>query len=126
MPYTFTFFAFNTYAAALAGACIGFLVWNSHPAKVFMGDTGSMFLGGIVTALGIGTGTEFIMVVCSAIYIWEALSVLIQMTYFKLTQAKSSKSENTVTILPSFQPLISKLWWIGVILKRRFPWVSLK
>ena len=75
--------------AAVAGAgCLGFLVWNFHPAKVMMGDTGSMFLGGIVTALGIGTGTEFIMVICSAIYIWEALSVLIQMTYFKLTHGK--------------------------------------
>ena len=75
-------------AAAAGAGCMGFLVWNLHPAKVMMGDTGSMFLGGIVTALGICTGTEFIMVVCSAVYIWEALSVLIQMTYFKLTHGK--------------------------------------
>ncbi len=75
-------------AAAAGAGCMGFLVWNLHPAKVMMGDTGSMFLGGIVTALGIGTGTEFIMVICCAVYIWEALSVLIQMTYFKLTHGK--------------------------------------
>ena len=74
--------------AAAGAGCLGFMVWNLHPAKVMMGDTGSMFLGGIVTAVGIGTGTEFIMVVCCAIYIWEALSVLIQMTYFKLTHGK--------------------------------------
>ncbi len=75
-------------AASVAAGCLGFLVWNFHPAKVMMGDTGSMFLGGAVAALGIGTKTEFIMVVCAAVYIWEALSVLIQMTYFKITKGK--------------------------------------
>lgn len=75
-------------AAATGAGSLGFMVWNLHPAKVMMGDTGSMFLGGIVTAVGIGTGTEFIMVICCAIYIWEALSVLIQMTYFKITHGK--------------------------------------
>lgn len=75
-------------AAAAGAGSLGFMVWNLHPAKVMMGDTGSMFLGGIVTAVGIGTGTEFIMVICCAIYIWEALSVLIQMTYFKITHGK--------------------------------------
>lgn len=73
---------------AAGAGCLGFMVWNLHPAKVMMGDTGSMFLGGIVTAVGIGTGTEFVMVVCCAVYIWEALSVLIQMTYFKITHGK--------------------------------------
>ena len=75
-------------AAAAGAGCLGFMVWNLHPAKVMMGDTGSMFLGGIVTAVGIGTGTEFVMVICCAIYIWEALSVMIQMTYYKLTKGK--------------------------------------
>ena len=75
-------------SAAAGAGCLGFMVWNLHPAKVMMGDTGSMFLGGIVTAGGIGTGTEFVMVICCAVYIWEALSVLIQMTYFKITHGK--------------------------------------
>ncbi|MBO5378634.1 MAG: phospho-N-acetylmuramoyl-pentapeptide-transferase [Ruminiclostridium sp.] len=75
-------------AAATAGGCLGFLIWNFHPAKVFMGDTGSMFFGGIVVALGIGANAEFIMVIASAVYIWEALTVLIQMIYFKLTHGK--------------------------------------
>ena len=75
-------------SAAAGAGCLGFMVWNLHPAKVMMGDTGSMFLGGIVTAVGIGTGTEFVMVVCCAVYIWEALSVLIQMTYIKITHGK--------------------------------------
>ncbi|MCL1789499.1 MAG: phospho-N-acetylmuramoyl-pentapeptide-transferase, partial [Oscillospiraceae bacterium] len=75
-------------AAATAGACIGFLIWNFNPAKVFMGDTGSLFLGGIVCALGIGAGCEVVMVIAAAVYIWEALTVLIQTTYFKVTGGK--------------------------------------
>ena len=72
-------------ATALAGACIGFLVWNFHPAKVFMGDTGSMFLGGMVVALAFGVGLPVILVLVGILYIIEALSVVIQVTSFKLT-----------------------------------------
>lgn len=75
-------------AAAAAGGCLGFLIWNFHPAKVFMGDTGSMFFGGLVVALGIGANAEALMVIASAVYIWEALTVLIQTTYFKITHGK--------------------------------------
>lgn len=75
-------------AAATGGGCLGFLIWNAHPAKVFMGDTGSLFFGGIVVALGIGSNAEVLMVIASAVYIWEALTVLIQTTYFKLTHGK--------------------------------------
>lgn len=75
-------------AAACGGGCLGFLFWNAHPAKVFMGDTGSLFLGGIVAALGIGSNAEALMVIAAAVYIWEALTVLIQTTYFKLTHGK--------------------------------------
>ncbi|MCL2076797.1 MAG: phospho-N-acetylmuramoyl-pentapeptide-transferase [Oscillospiraceae bacterium] len=75
-------------SVAVAGGCLGFLIWNFYPAKVFMGDTGSMFLGGIVCALGIGAGTEVIMLIAAAVYIWEALTVLIQVAYFKATNGK--------------------------------------
>ena len=75
-------------AAATAGGCIGFLIWNFNPAKVFMGDTGSLFLGGIVCGLGLGANAEFIMVIAAAVYVWEALTVLIQTTYFKITGGK--------------------------------------
>ena len=75
-------------AAAAGGGCLGFLIWNAHPAKVFMGDTGSLFFGGIVVALGIGANAEVLMVIAAAVYIWEALTVLIQTTYFKLTHGK--------------------------------------
>jgi phospho-N-acetylmuramoyl-pentapeptide-transferase len=75
-------------SAATAGGCIGFLIWNFNPAKVFMGDTGSLFLGGIVCGLGLGAGVELVMVIAAAVYIWEALTVLIQTTYFKATGGK--------------------------------------
>lgn len=73
-------------AFCTAGALIGFLMWNFPPAKVFMGDTGSMFLGGVVCALGVGCKTEFLMVIAGIVYILEALSVLIQTTVFKITK----------------------------------------
>ena len=79
---------YTVISVATAGGCLGFLIWNWHPAKVFMGDTGSMFLGGIVALLGIAMHVEVLMVIAAAVYIWEALSVLIQMTYFKLTHGK--------------------------------------
>lgn len=73
-------------ALLTAGGCIGFLMWNFPPAKVFMGDTGSMFLGGVVCALGIGCGAEVIMLIAALVYILEALSVVIQVTVFKITK----------------------------------------
>lgn len=75
-------------SVAAAGGVLGFLFWNFPPAKVFMGDTGSLFLGGLVAALGVGSGCEVVMIVAAAVYIWEALTVLIQTTYFKITHGK--------------------------------------
>ena len=70
---------------ALAGGCVGFLIWNFHPAKVFMGDTGSMFLGGMVVALAFGIGLPLIIVLAGIIYLIEAFSVMLQVASFKLT-----------------------------------------
>ncbi len=75
-------------AAAMAGGCLGFLIWNFYPAKVFMGDTGSLFLGGLIIALAFGTGLPVYIVLIGLIYVVEAASVVIQMTYFKLTHGK--------------------------------------
>ncbi len=70
----------------VAGGCIGFLMWNFPPAKVFMGDTGSMFLGGAVCAMGIGCNAEVLMIIAAIVYILEALSVVIQVSVFKITK----------------------------------------
>ena len=75
-------------AAATAGACLGFLGFNSYPAKVFMGDTGSMALGGAVVAFATLTNAPLLIIIVGFIYLAEALSVMIQVTYFKLTHGK--------------------------------------
>jgi phospho-N-acetylmuramoyl-pentapeptide-transferase len=73
---------------ALTGALLGFLLFNCFPARVFMGDTGSLALGGAVAAMSILTGTEFFMVIMGGVFVMEALSVTMQVTYFKLTKGK--------------------------------------
>lgn len=78
----------NVLAAALAGGCLGFLIFNFHPAKVFMGDTGSMFLGGVVVALAFSLGQPLLLFLFGLIYFIETASVMIQVTYFKLTHGK--------------------------------------
>lgn len=73
------------FSTALAGACLGFLIHNAHPAKVFMGDTGSMALGGAVSAIAILLNIPLIIPIVGGIYFIEALSVIIQVTSYKLT-----------------------------------------
>ncbi len=75
-------------SAAVAGGCLGFLVWNFHPAKVFMGDTGSLFLGGIVCAIAFALNMPILLLPIGIIYLCEMFSVMIQVTYFKLTHGK--------------------------------------
>ncbi|MBQ5755527.1 MAG: phospho-N-acetylmuramoyl-pentapeptide-transferase, partial [Oscillospiraceae bacterium] len=82
------FFHLSVFAAALAGGCAGFLLWNFHPAKTFMGDTGSMYLGGVVTTLAFCMGRPELLLFLGFVYICEAGSVVIQVTYFKLTHGK--------------------------------------
>lgn len=78
----------GVFAAALAGACAGFLVWNWNPAKVFMGDTGSMFLGGAVVALAYAVDCPLILLPVGIIYFIEGLSDVLQIGYFKATHGK--------------------------------------
>ncbi len=73
---------------ASAAACLGFLLWNFHPAKVFMGDTGSLFLGGMAGALAFGLDMPILLLPAGLIYWGEILSVVIQVTYFKRTGGK--------------------------------------
>ena len=75
-------------AGALAGGCIGFLIWNHYPAKVFMGDTGSLFLGGAVCGLAFALDIPLIIPVVGLVYVLEVLSDIIQVIYFKKTGGK--------------------------------------
>jgi phospho-N-acetylmuramoyl-pentapeptide-transferase len=72
-------------SVAIVGGCFGFLRYNSHPARVFMGDVGSFALGGALAALAVLTKTEFLLVIVGGLFVAEALSVIIQVLSFKLT-----------------------------------------
>lgn len=76
------------FAMALCGGCMGFLLFNRHPAKVFMGDTGSLAIGGGIAALALLTKTEVLLAILGGVYVMEALSVIIQVSYFKYTHGK--------------------------------------
>ncbi|MCI9056246.1 MAG: phospho-N-acetylmuramoyl-pentapeptide-transferase [Oscillospiraceae bacterium] len=76
------------FAAALLGGLLGFLLFNAHPAKVFMGDTGSLFLGGAVAGMAFAFDMPLVLALVGIIYIVETLSDIIQVTYFKLSHGK--------------------------------------
>jgi phospho-N-acetylmuramoyl-pentapeptide-transferase len=75
-------------AAALTGACFGFLWWNASPAKIFMGDTGSLSLGGALAGLAILTRTEFLLAVLGGLFVIQTLSVILQVGFFKATKGR--------------------------------------
>ena len=78
----------GTFSAALMGGLLGFLIYNFHPAKVFMGDTGSLFLGGAVAAMAFAYDMPLVLIPVGIIYIAETVSDIIQVGYFKLTHGK--------------------------------------
>ena len=84
-------FGINAFSAALAGACCGFIVWNAKPAKVFMGDTGSMFLGGAVVAISFGTERPVLLLLAGITYFAEALSDILQVAHYKRTKKRLFK-----------------------------------
>ena len=73
------------FSAAITGGCLGFLLFNVYPAKVFMGDTGSLFLGGAISAVAIALKMHFFLLIVGGIYLAETLSVIVQVVSFKLT-----------------------------------------
>ncbi len=78
-----------TFVAVLAiGACLGFLVYNRYPAKLIMGDTGSLALGALLSGLAILSGEMLLLIVIGGVFVAEALSVMLQVVYFKLTHGK--------------------------------------
>lgn len=79
---------FSIISSALAGGCLGFLLWNFHPAKVFMGDTGSLFLGGMICAIVYGLDMPILIIPIGIVYIIEMASVILQVFYFKITHGK--------------------------------------
>ncbi len=77
--------AVGVFCAALAGSCLGFLLYNRYPARLFMGDVGSLALGGAFAAIAVVTGTELFLILVGGVFVVEALSVIVQVASFKLT-----------------------------------------
>ncbi len=90
----------SLFTISVAGGCLGFLVWNLHPAKCFMGDTGSMFLGAAVTCAGLVSHQHLVLILVALVYIIEALSVVIQVSYFKYTKKKYGEGRRIFKMTP--------------------------
>lgn len=116
----------SIFASALVGACVGFLWYNAHPAQVFMGDTGSLALGGVIAALAIIVRKELLLPVLCGIFLIENLSVILQTFYFKYTKKRYGEGRRIFKMAPlhhHFQKLdypeekiVTRFWIIGITL----------
>ena len=88
------------YCAALVGASLGFLWFNSHPAQIFMGDTGSLALGGALGGLCVLIKKEFLLPILGGIFFAETLSVIVQVGYFKYTKKKTGEGIRLLKMSP--------------------------
>nr|GFD25840.1 phospho-N-acetylmuramoyl-pentapeptide-transferase homolog [Tanacetum cinerariifolium] len=114
------------FCTAFVGACIGFLWYNSYPAQVFMGDTGSLALGGIITVLALAVRKELLIPILCGVFIIENLSVVVQVSWFKYTKRKYGEGRRLLRMSPlhhHFQKLgyheskiVSRFWIIGIML----------
>ncbi|MBI3502662.1 MAG: phospho-N-acetylmuramoyl-pentapeptide-transferase [Bacteroidetes bacterium] len=114
------------FASALIGACVGFLWYNAYPAQVFMGDTGSLALGGIIAVFAIAVRKELLIPILCGIFLIENLSVVIQVAYFKYTKKKYGEGRRIFKMSPlhhHYQKLgmheskiVSRFWIVGIML----------
>ena len=114
------------FASALIGATIGFLWYNSYPAQVFMGDTGSLSLGGIIAVFAIIIRKELLIPILCGIFLTESLSVLIQVSYFKRTKKKYGKGKRIFLMAPLHHhyqkkgypepKIVTRFWIVGILL----------
>lgn len=112
------------FSAAFVGACIGFLWYNAYPAQVFMGDTGSLALGGIIATLAICVRKELLIPLMCGIFLVENLSVVVQVSYFKYTKKKYGEGRRIFKMAPlhhHYQKLglheakiVSRFWVVGI------------
>lgn len=125
----------SIFIGAMIGACVGFLWYNAYPAQVFMGDTGSLTLGGIIAALAIIVRKELLIPIFCGVFLVENLSVMIQVTYFKYTKRKYGEGKRIFLMSPlhhHYQKLgyheskIVTRFWIVTILCVVFSIVTLK
>ncbi len=113
-------------AGAMAGACLGFLWWNCKPAQVFMGDTGSLALGGSIGYIAVMVRQEFVVLLMSGVFLFEILSVVMQVGWFKYTRIKTGTGKRIFRIAPYHHHLhqggwaenqvVIRLWIVGILL----------
>jgi phospho-N-acetylmuramoyl-pentapeptide-transferase len=114
------------FCTAFVGACLGFLWYNAYPAQVFMGDTGSLTLGGVIAVLALAVRKELLIPVLCGIFIVENASVIIQVSYFKYTKKKYGEGRRVFLMSPlhhHYQKLnipeakiVTRFWIIGILL----------
>ncbi|GAB6984716.1 phospho-N-acetylmuramoyl-pentapeptide-transferase [Nocardioides pyridinolyticus] len=108
-------------AAAVTGACFGFLWWNASPAAIFMGDTGSLALGGALAGLAILTRTELLLIILGGLFVLETVSVMLQVTTFKVTKRLTGTGRRVFRIAPIHHHF-EMLGWEQVTVTIRF-WI---
>ncbi len=116
----------TVFIAAFAGALIGFLWYNSYPAAVFMGDTGSLTIGGIIAVLAIAVRKELLIPLLCGIFLVENFSVVIQVTYFKWTKKRTGEGKRIFLMSPLHHhyqkkgyhesKIVTRFWIVGIIL----------
>ena len=114
------------FCAAFVGACVGFLWYNSFPAQVFMGDTGSLMIGGVIAVIALAIRKELLIPVMCGIFLVELLSVMIQVSYFRYTKRKYGEGRRVFLMSPlhhHFQKkgyheakIVTRFWIVGIIL----------
>ena len=114
------------YISAFVGACIGFLWYNSYPAQVFMGDTGSLAIGGIIAVFAIAIRKELLIPVLCGVFLIENLSVILQVSYFKYTRKKFGEGRRIFRMAPLHHhyqkvgmheaKIVARMWIVGVLL----------
>ena len=114
------------FMGAFVGACIGFLWYNAYPAQVFMGDTGSLALGGIIATFAIAIRKELMIPIICGIFLVENLSVILQVGYFKYTKRKLGEGKRIFKMAPLHHhyqksgyaeaKIVSRFWIIGILL----------
>ena len=113
------------FASALAGGAVGFLWFNSHPAEVFMGDTGSLAIGGALAVLAILLKAEFLLLIVGAVFVAEALSVMVQVGWFKYTRIRTGEGRRLLLMAPLHHhfekagweesKVVVRFWILGVL-----------
>jgi phospho-N-acetylmuramoyl-pentapeptide-transferase len=109
------------FSAALVGACVGFLWFNAPPAEVFMGDTGSLAIGGALAVLAILLKTEFLLPIVGGVFVVEALSVMLQTGWFKYTRRRTGTGKRLFLMAPIHHHF-EKLGWAETKVVVRF-WI---